>query len=207
VNLQQEYFLRNRVSAPYVFHGSSQLLLHNDYEQKTSLKYKWFYVKFINKEGQDGSNIGRFDVTIGYPSVNLSPPIIFGNLEEITVYWEDYEKFVHSKVAEWKRQKWRALSKPNDLKLACWEILSYNQDLALSSLPIAALDMNYIALDYQANEDKRLTMVDMLVKRVSAQVEAFSKNHLDLITSAWSLLSELMSSSRYASWLVNLVNR
>ncbi len=202
MNPQQEYYLRNNVLAPYIFYGNGKVLLNKSYEKNTCNRFLFIEIKSINKEGNDGYNIGRFDIIASSPYKTG----YFDKLNEFSTYWSDYADLLQTKINNWRKEDWRAVEKEN-LKLVCWELLSYSQDSRFAELPIHLLDLNFQLLDDTVDFDTKSKLIDRMLNYFSLQSEEnrIYKN----ILSAWGNFNEMLMirSAKYSEWLVKLFNR
>jgi hypothetical protein len=206
VNLQQEYYLRNGVYAPYVFHGSSQVLLALPGVRKPHDRYRWIQVKFTNEGGNDGANIGRFNFQLMTPYRSSSSLFLIS--QEDSVYWETYPEFILNNVTLWQEEGWSAITEPDQMKMSAWEIIAYSQDDRFSSLPISYLDMCYSILEESNPFDERLkTIDDFLTKVTVASESGSSQSAYRGIVEAWTAITDLINSKKYAYWLAQLMNR
>lgn len=200
-----EYYLRNNITAPYVLYGSCQLLLQNTTKIKLNERYRLFDVKSVNKEGENGINIGKFEISLMMPRrCGDSSSKQFVKDMEWVVYWQDYGEHILNKVAEWGYSNWCPVGSQSQLKIACWELLTYIHDYNFSELPISLLELNYQILDTTLPIESRLNYIDRCIQYVAMYADASDNPVYNYIVKAWSDLSGMVNSSKYAHWLVKL---
>jgi hypothetical protein len=206
VNLQQEYYLRNRIRAPFIYHGDAQLMFCRKDYKKAPEKYKWFQAKYVNREqvGSDGAYIGRFDVGFSRPIKMVSS--MFRVFDEDIIYWNEYAEYVLEMVDELKEQNWKPLLDELELKLSCWELLSFSQDLNFGTLPSQMLDLNYEILDDNMSIHSRNKTLTLLLDNIIAYSNlGINQDNCRAIVSGWGLLNDMVYSSNYARWLAALI--
>lgn len=207
MNLQQEYYLRNRVSAPFVYHGNGQMLLLNPVMKRASERYKLVQVKSVNREqvGSDGAFIGRFDISYSSPVKNSSS--LFGIVEEETVYWSDFQYFILDLVSELKDENWFLLTDAKFKRVCCWEILSFSQDDRFSNMPLQLLNLNYSVFNDRISIEEKCIIVDAIVDHIHTHSEVNSPNHhvYKTIMGMWALLMDIAASPNYSYWLSALM--
>ena len=202
MNPLQEYYLRNNVRAPYVFFGSSQVILHNPQRIRSSDRYRLFDIRAVNKEGNDGVNIGKFDMSFATP--DKTGGSYFTKDDEWFVYWHEYEQHILDKIKEWRNSDWYPLGDSDELKMACWELLSYTRDSRFAELPLSLLDLNYKILDCNLSFGTRVGLLNSIVEWLTSCADVSCNSVYKSIVSTWCELVNMINSPRYAHWLVRL---
>lgn len=205
MNLLQEYYLRNNVCSPFILHSNSHLLLHRPDKKKSNDRYRICEIRAFNEVGNDGANVGKFEICFLSPMKYLT----FSNsclTKEHTwiTYWDDFEKLILSKAYDWKyKEGWLPVSEQHEMKVCSWELLSFACDARFSELPMGFLDFNYSIFDNNISLPERASLVD----NAALGIEFYSdKNHAcRMIMESWSYVFGLMISPKYAYWLSKLI--
>lgn len=201
-----EYYQRNNVTSPYILYGNSHLLLQNPTKIRINDKYRFFEVKSVNKEGENGINIGRFEMSLLVPRRCNESTCHKRFTKEIEwiVYWQDYRDHIIGKVAEWNYSDWTLLSEKKQLEIAFWEILSYTHDYNFSQLPIYLLNLNCKILDSNIPLEIRISYIHQFIYCINEHIDMSYNSCYDHIVKAWHGFCEIYKSSKYAHWLIKL---
>lgn len=209
MNPLQEYCLRNKIDTPYVLYGNCQLLLKNPTKVRICEKYRLFHVKSVNKGGDNGANIGRFEISYMMPR-NWKSGWYDGFLEqfkkdiELVVYWQDYGNQILEKVSEWSSLGLNPVSDNLSLKIACWELLNHVQDGNFSTLPRSILELNYLILSSKNSLEDSSLLIDRCLDLIKSYSSASENYAYSNILKSWEYFSELMIHTKNSHWLVKL---
>lgn len=205
MDLQEEYFQRNKVETPlirYNTHGS--ILLECPTAVRVDLKWRLFSVYVVNKEGDPG----RFDLRIylpqhnGYKTKGMLLSSQFNEAED-RCWWENYEEQLKRYCSQFtKKLNCRSVVDRSYLGLACWEILLYCYDSCVAGLPFHCQELFHKVLDSNLKVADRLNYMNESIEMLqSIQSTTDAKYMLQ----GWSSLRNYTEPRNYATWLAKFI--
>lgn len=205
MDLQEEYFQRNKVETPLIRFTPGSILLECPTASCVDLKWRLFSINVSNKEGDPG----KFDLRVYYPQHNgyrnkgmlLSSQF---NEAEDRCWWENYEEQLKRYCSQFLK-KWncRTVVDRSNLGIACWEILLYCYDSCVVELPFHYQERFHKVLDPNLKVSDRLKWMNESIEMLQS-IQSSTTPAKQLLL-GWSALRDYTEPKNYAIWLAKLI--
>lgn len=206
MDLQEEYYLRNKVETPLIrYNSNGSVMLECPSVSTIDQKWRVFSISVTNKEGDPG----KFEMRIynpqhnGYKNRGMLLCTNF-NEKEDCCWWENYEEHLtHYCSKMMKKLKCQTVTDRTRLGLACWEILLYCYDSCVSELPFHYQEQFHKVLDEKLKADDRIKYMNDSIGLL--QSLSPSSTNAKYLLQGWSSLRDYTEPKNYATWLAKLI--
>lgn len=203
MDLATEYYIRNEVRSPLIRYApQGHLIVCNHQSRNIIDKWEVVSISFLSKDGIPGTfHVSRLAPKHnGYTNFRSNMTC----LGDSQVCWDEYEDYIYSLVATYKGYKAIAVTDNVDLELACWEMLLYNCDYALSELPTDYIELIYDSMNCNLHKVERIEFVKSFISRTDANLNCNLVNSIKIFHTSWSQMRGYIAS--YSFWLAKLLN-
>lgn len=205
VDLQEEYWVRNKIQTPLVkFRQLSVAVIQRYHNGPIDKKYEIFTSTLSNKEGSPGT----FEVRFYSPARNQHKQgrNFYGSLiKDVFIPWEDYEDWVRIVAKDIKSLGHFVLSSDNIVP-ALWEIFILQHDSILAELHAGCFSLvEKIAESFDAglSATERLLVINQIISSFANYASWSSSSGLitTLRTNWNNMLSNYTSANTDGTWL------
>jgi len=208
MDLQEEYYLRNKVEKPLVrFCPQTFVILEHPSRIQLEKRYELFSSSLVNKEGVPGT----FEVRTYYPTRNNYKDASrrLTAMSDNKVTWEDYEDWVLNWVQGCRivDPQVRFVSF-EDVKLALWDIFLVSHDSLFGEIQTIAfrlIEETVATLDYKLDKLERMQKIEKVIQAFNHYQSRIGTSQFKVLVSGWqTYLSQYAHPGTYGNWLVNL---
>ncbi len=196
MDLQQEYYTRNGITAPVIrYMDRNYLIVHNKHHKANG--YPRLMVIQMTWTNKPETHPGTFKFSQMVPLHDSagSNPSYLKSIWEKKLEWDEWENFLLT-WADTNKQGFVPCDE--DSELAAWEMFFYSHDTWLAqNLPAHIQDQILTILDPETDAQVR--------KKVGAEIETYIKNKSRNVAQALHNFKCYSDGRLYATWLANLL--
>lgn len=205
MNPQKEYFIRNNLNNTYIEFIGGRAIVANKNKTKISEKYRLVEINRMNREGNDGIYVGRFDFSVAVPQ---KVGAFFYKLDDDIIYWHEYFDFIKEKIRELSGQGWYGIKDADELKVAVWEMFSFIHDSYLSQLPVDLIMSNHKIFNNDTKLEDKCKLIDKFINFInSGNINSNNYFLYNKLIDGWNHFDELFFSNKYCYWFSELIKR